>query len=64
MENCLNDDGLPLVEAPKFIPVLNESGILRLRDWAGNLMVLDAVRTLRLSIDIVFLLSLNEDEYR
>lgn len=54
MENCLKDD-IVLVEAPKFARLLKESGILiRFLDLAGNRIVLDAVRTLRLIADIVF----------
>lgn len=52
MENCLKDNGV-LGEAPKFARVFNETGILRFRDWAGSRKVLDAVRTLRLIVDIV-----------
>lgn len=63
MENCLRD-GVVLVEAPKFARLLRESGILKFRDWAGSRRVLDAVRTLRLMVDIVFSLcfGINEDE--
>ena len=64
MENCLNEN-VVLVEAPKFARVLDESGILRLRDWAGNLnrRVLDAVQTPRLIIDIVFLQSMEKKNW-
>lgn len=53
MENCLSD-GVVLVEAPKFARLRRESGILKFRDWAGSRRVLDAVRTLRLIVDIFF----------